>query len=63
MFKLMLFNIQEGEESLLHKPPDADGAIEILVNSYKSSNTSEVAKKEMRDINEMVCVLNLCAFI
>uniref|UniRef100_A0A0E0B051 ABC transporter domain-containing protein n=1 Tax=Oryza glumipatula TaxID=40148 RepID=A0A0E0B051_9ORYZ len=31
----------------------ADEAIDILVNSYKSSDTSEVAKQEMRQINEM----------
>uniref|UniRef100_A0A0E0M5T0 ABC transporter domain-containing protein n=1 Tax=Oryza punctata TaxID=4537 RepID=A0A0E0M5T0_ORYPU len=37
----------------------AQEAIDILVNSYKSSNTSEDANQEMRHINEMVSVLNL----
>uniref|UniRef100_A0A0E0LYE7 ABC transporter domain-containing protein n=1 Tax=Oryza punctata TaxID=4537 RepID=A0A0E0LYE7_ORYPU len=34
-------------------PAVADEAIDILVNSYKYSNTSEVAKQDMRHINEM----------
>lgn len=37
----------------------AEEAIDILVNSYKSSNTSKVANQEMRYVNEMVSVLIL----
>uniref|UniRef100_A0A0D9XB87 ABC transporter domain-containing protein n=1 Tax=Leersia perrieri TaxID=77586 RepID=A0A0D9XB87_9ORYZ len=44
---------KESEERLQYMPAVADEAIEILVNSYKSSNTSHVAKQEMRQINEM----------
>ncbi|TVU10848.1 hypothetical protein EJB05_44401, partial [Eragrostis curvula] len=39
-----------GSES---KPSAADEAIEILVSAYKRSNTSEIVKREMHDINEM----------
>uniref|UniRef100_J3KVF0 ABC transporter domain-containing protein n=1 Tax=Oryza brachyantha TaxID=4533 RepID=J3KVF0_ORYBR len=44
---------KESEERLYYMPAVADEAIDILVNSYKSSNTSEDAKQEMRHINEM----------
>nr|XP_015611080.1 ABC transporter G family member 11 [Oryza sativa Japonica Group] len=44
---------KESEEKLQYEPAVADEAIDILVNSYKSSDTSEVAKQEMRQINEM----------
>uniref|UniRef100_J3MVN3 ABC transporter domain-containing protein n=2 Tax=Oryza brachyantha TaxID=4533 RepID=J3MVN3_ORYBR len=44
---------KESEERQSYMPAVADEAIDILVNSYKSSNTSEVAKQEMRHINEM----------
>uniref|UniRef100_A0A0E0LYV1 ABC transporter domain-containing protein n=1 Tax=Oryza punctata TaxID=4537 RepID=A0A0E0LYV1_ORYPU len=44
---------KESEQKLQYEPAFADEAIDILVNSYKSSNTSEVAKQEMRHINEM----------
>uniref|UniRef100_A0A0E0EW37 ABC-2 type transporter transmembrane domain-containing protein n=1 Tax=Oryza meridionalis TaxID=40149 RepID=A0A0E0EW37_9ORYZ len=42
---------EESEEGLPCMP--AEEAIDILVNSYKSSNTSEVANQEMRYVNEM----------
>uniref|UniRef100_A0A0D3H3S4 ABC transporter domain-containing protein n=1 Tax=Oryza barthii TaxID=65489 RepID=A0A0D3H3S4_9ORYZ len=44
---------KESEDRLRCMPAVADEAIDILVNSYKSSNTSEVAKQDMRHINEM----------
>ncbi|KAF2915162.1 ABC transporter G family member 1 isoform X1 [Oryza sativa Japonica Group] len=44
---------EESEDRLRCMPAVADEAIDILVNSYKSSNTSEVAKQDMRHINEM----------
>uniref|UniRef100_A0A0E0B050 ABC transporter domain-containing protein n=1 Tax=Oryza glumipatula TaxID=40148 RepID=A0A0E0B050_9ORYZ len=44
---------KESGEKLQYEPAVADEAIDILVNSYKSSDTSEVAKQEMRQINEM----------
>ncbi|XP_066160462.1 ABC transporter G family member 1 [Oryza sativa Japonica Group] len=47
------FGTSESEEKLQYEPAVADEAIDILVNSYKSSDTSEVAKQEMRQINEM----------
>ncbi|KAL6854544.1 hypothetical protein ACP4OV_019106 [Aristida adscensionis] len=46
------FDHESGERSP-SIPSVADEAIEILVNAYKSSNTSEIAKKEMQDINQM----------
>ncbi|CAN6179828.1 unnamed protein product [Urochloa humidicola] len=46
------FEMESGERTV-SKPSAADEAIETLVNAYKSSNTSENAKKEMHDINEM----------
>lgn len=55
-------NTQESEDRLRLMPAVADEAIDILVNSYKSSNTSEVAKQDMRHINEMVSALNLCTY-
>ncbi|KAL5200938.1 hypothetical protein ABZP36_035292 [Zizania latifolia] len=59
---------KESEERLLSMTAAAgvDEAIEILVNSYKSSNTSEVAKQEMRHINEMdraMIVRNRAGFV
>lgn len=54
----IVINIQEsGERTISSKPSPADEAIEVLVNAYKSSNTSENAKKEMHDINETVSVI------
>lgn len=47
------FELESGERTVSSKPSAADEAIEVLVNAYKSSNTSENAKKEMHDINEM----------
>ncbi|KAF0915352.1 hypothetical protein E2562_035843, partial [Oryza meyeriana var. granulata] len=44
---------KERKERLQLMPAFADEAIDILVNSYKSSNTSEVAKQEIRHIKEM----------
>ncbi|KAF2912726.1 hypothetical protein DAI22_10g033700 [Oryza sativa Japonica Group] len=41
---------KESEEGLPCMPEEE--AIDILVNSYKSSNTSEVANQEMRYVNE-----------
>ncbi|XP_048546705.1 ABC transporter G family member 1-like isoform X2 [Triticum urartu] len=46
------FELESGERTISSKPSPADEAIEVLVNAYKSSNTSENAKKEMHDINE-----------
>ncbi|KAJ1271483.1 hypothetical protein BS78_06G130700 [Paspalum vaginatum] len=46
------FESENGDTSI-GKPSAADEAIENLVNAYKSSNTSENAKKEMHNINEM----------
>ncbi|CAN6172068.1 unnamed protein product [Urochloa humidicola] len=46
------FEMESGERTV-SKPSAADEAIETLINAYKSSNTSENAKKEMHDINEM----------
>lgn len=52
-------NIQEsGERTVVSKPSAADEAIETLANAYRSSSTSENAKKEMHDINEMVSIWN-----
>lgn len=47
------FELESEETRTVYKPSAADEAIETLVNAYKSSNTSENAKKEMHDINEM----------
>ncbi|XP_044445726.1 ABC transporter G family member 1-like [Triticum aestivum] len=47
------FELESGERTISSKPSPADEAIQVLVNAYKSSNTSENAKKEMQDINEM----------
>ncbi|BAF24522.1 Os09g0125900 [Oryza sativa Japonica Group] len=49
----LAFGTSESEDRLRCMPAVADEAIDILVNSYKSSNTSEVAKQDMRHINEM----------
>ncbi|CAL5058890.1 unnamed protein product [Urochloa decumbens] len=46
------FEMESGERTI-PKPSAADEAIETLVNAYRSSSTSENAKKEMHDINEM----------
>lgn len=51
-------NIQESGERTVSKPSAADEAIETLVNAYSSSSTSENAKKQMDDINEMVSISN-----
>ncbi|XP_062194292.1 ABC transporter G family member 1-like isoform X2 [Phragmites australis] len=45
------FDMESGERSG-SKPSVADEAIQVLVNSYKSSQTSEIAKREINDINE-----------
>ncbi|KAL6600380.1 hypothetical protein ACP70R_045180 [Stipagrostis hirtigluma subsp. patula] len=50
------FDMESGERSL-SKPSAADEAIQVLVNSYKTSNISEIAKKAMHDINEMEGVM------
>ncbi|KAG2633051.1 hypothetical protein PVAP13_2NG289500 [Panicum virgatum] len=47
------FELENEETRTVSKPSAADEAIETLVSAYKSSNTSENAKKEMHDINEM----------
>ncbi|KAF8690800.1 hypothetical protein HU200_041190 [Digitaria exilis] len=44
---------EESGERTVSKPSAADEAIETLVNAYSSSSTSENAKKQMDDINEM----------
>ncbi|CAN6203593.1 unnamed protein product [Urochloa humidicola] len=46
------FEMESGETTV-SKPSAADEAIETLVNAYRSSNTSENAKKEMHEISEM----------
>ncbi|KAM3215644.1 hypothetical protein ACQJBY_067589 [Aegilops geniculata] len=46
------FEVESGERTISSKPSPADEAIEVLVNAYKSSNTSENSKREMHDINE-----------
>ncbi|PAN11425.1 hypothetical protein PAHAL_2G162800 [Panicum hallii] len=51
------FELESGERRTVSKPSAAHEAIETLVNAYKSSNTSENAKKEMHDINEMSGVM------
>ncbi|KAG2633050.1 hypothetical protein PVAP13_2NG289500 [Panicum virgatum] len=51
------FELENEETRTVSKPSAADEAIETLVSAYKSSNTSENAKKEMHDINEMFGLL------
>jgi hypothetical protein len=47
-------DIQEGVGVSEPKPSSTDETIEILVSAYKSSDTSEIERREMHNINEMV---------
>jgi hypothetical protein len=52
-------DIQEGGGVSEPKPSSADETIEILVSAYKSSDTSEIAIREMHNIHEMVGIRTL----
>lgn len=52
-------NTQECGGISVAKPSAADEAIEILSSAYKSSNISEIARREMHNINEMVGIQTL----